>query len=84
MLKHLKLQLKLFLISIKEIFKENNYKEMSAKPLQKERENRSADKRDLTFHAYNITPETANTAVLLLESPEAEILCQVMLFTRNL
>ncbi|XP_068626528.1 armadillo repeat-containing protein 3 [Battus philenor] len=49
-----------------------------AKPLQKERENRSADKKDLTFHPYNITPETARTAVLLLESPEPEILCQTL------
>ncbi|KPI95148.1 Armadillo repeat-containing protein 3 [Papilio xuthus] len=49
-----------------------------AKPLQKDRENRSADKKDLTFHPYNITPETAKTAVLLLESPEPEILCQTL------
>ncbi|CAG4977067.1 unnamed protein product [Parnassius apollo] len=49
-----------------------------AKPLQKDRENRSADKKDLTFHPYNITPETARTAVLLLESPEPEILCQTL------
>lgn len=48
-----------------------------AKPLQKDRENRSAEKRDLTFHAYRITPETAHTSILLLESKEPEILCQV-------
>lgn len=51
-----------------------------AKPLQKDRENRSADKKDLTFHPYTITPETAKTAVLILESPEPEILCQVYFY----
>ncbi|XP_049882239.1 uncharacterized protein LOC126378107 [Pectinophora gossypiella] len=49
-----------------------------AKPLQKERENRSADKKDLTFHPFTITPETAHTSVLLLESKEPEILCQTL------
>ncbi|XP_045524316.1 uncharacterized protein LOC123714181 isoform X3 [Pieris brassicae] len=49
-----------------------------AKPLQKERENRSADKKDLTFHPYNITPESAYTSILLLESREPEILCQTL------
>lgn len=48
-----------------------------AKPLQKDRDNRSADKKDLTFHAFNITPESAHTSILLLESTEPEILCQV-------
>lgn len=48
-----------------------------AKPLQKERDNRSAEKKDLIFHAYNITPESAHTSILLLESLEPEILCQV-------
>lgn len=48
-----------------------------AKPLQKTRENRSAEKKDLEFHSYNITPETAHTAVLLLESKEPEVLCHV-------
>lgn len=48
-----------------------------AKPLQKERDNRSAEKKDLTFHPYNITPESAHTSILLLESSEPEILCQV-------
>lgn len=48
-----------------------------AKPLQKMRENRSADKKDLAFHPYKITPETAHTAVLLLESKEPELLCHV-------
>ncbi|XP_028175545.1 uncharacterized protein LOC114363880 [Ostrinia furnacalis] len=49
-----------------------------AKPLQKERENRSADKKDLTFHPYTITPESAHTSILLLESAEPEILCQTL------
>ncbi|CAG4953951.1 unnamed protein product [Colias eurytheme] len=49
-----------------------------AKPLQKERENRSAEKKDLTFHPYNITPESAHTSILLLESAEPEILCQTL------
>ncbi|XP_038220797.1 uncharacterized protein LOC119838768 [Zerene cesonia] len=49
-----------------------------AKPLQKERENRSAEKKDLTFHPYNITPESAHTSILLLESTEPEILCQTL------
>lgn len=52
-----------------------------AKPLQKERENRSAEKKDYSFHPYNLTPESAHTAVLLLESAEPEILCQVLSFT---
>ncbi|KAI5636714.1 hypothetical protein NE865_10540 [Phthorimaea operculella] len=47
-------------------------------PLQKERENRAADKKDLSFHSYTITPETANTAVLLLNSKEPELLCQTL------
>ncbi|CAG9136803.1 unnamed protein product [Plutella xylostella] len=51
---------------------------MPKKPLQKARENRSSDKKDLTFHPYHITPETAHTAVLLLESEEDEILCQTL------
>lgn len=55
-----------------------------AKPLQKERENRSAEKKDLTFHPYNITPETAHTSILLLESQEPEILCQVGILHNNL
>ncbi|CAK1540320.1 unnamed protein product [Leptosia nina] len=49
-----------------------------AKPLQKERDNRSAEKKDFTFHPYNITPESAYTSILLLESKEAEILCQTL------
>ncbi|CAH2102102.1 unnamed protein product [Euphydryas editha] len=49
-----------------------------AKPLQKERENRSAEKKDYSFHPYNLTPESAHTAVLLLESAESEILCQTL------
>ncbi|XP_063395563.1 uncharacterized protein LOC134680367 [Cydia fagiglandana] len=49
-----------------------------AKPLQKERENRSAEKKDPTFHAYTITPESAHTSILLLESTEPEILCQTL------
>ncbi|KAJ0182268.1 hypothetical protein K1T71_001637 [Dendrolimus kikuchii] len=49
-----------------------------AKPLQKNRENRSADKKDLTFHAYTISPESAHTSILLLESAESEILCQTL------
>ncbi|XP_004923880.2 armadillo repeat-containing protein 3 isoform X3 [Bombyx mori] len=49
-----------------------------AKPLQKERENRSAEKKDLTFHPYTITPESAHTSILLLESTEPEILCQTL------
>ncbi|KAG6441864.1 uncharacterized protein LOC115448221 [Manduca sexta] len=49
-----------------------------AKPLQKDRDNRSADKKDLTFHAYTITPESAHTSILLLESAEPEILCQTL------
>ncbi|XP_061709291.1 uncharacterized protein LOC133519288 [Cydia pomonella] len=49
-----------------------------AKPLQKERDNRSAEKKDLTFHAYTITPESAHTSILLLESIEPEILCQTL------
>ncbi|XP_060806930.1 uncharacterized protein LOC106129776 [Amyelois transitella] len=49
-----------------------------AKPLQKERENRSAEKKDFTFHPYTITPESAHTSVLLLESTEPEILCQTL------
>ncbi|OWR40943.1 uncharacterized protein LOC116778968 [Danaus plexippus] len=49
-----------------------------AKPLQKERENRSAEKKDLSFHPYNITPESAHTSILLLESAESEILCQTL------
>ncbi|XP_072939253.1 armadillo repeat-containing protein 3 [Epargyreus clarus] len=48
------------------------------KPLQKERENRSADKKDLSFHAYNVTPESAYTSILLLASKEPEILCQTL------
>lgn len=54
-----------------------------AKPLQKERENRSADKKDLTFHPYTITPESAHTSILLLESAEPEILCQVNFITKH-
>ncbi|XP_031768976.2 uncharacterized protein LOC113519158 [Galleria mellonella] len=49
-----------------------------AKPLQKERDNRSADKKDFTFHPYTITPESAHTSILLLESSEPEILCQTL------
>ncbi|VVC95680.1 unnamed protein product, partial [Leptidea sinapis] len=49
-----------------------------AKPLQKERENRSADKKDYSFHPFNITPESAHTSILLLESHEPEILCQTL------
>ncbi|RVE43339.1 hypothetical protein evm_012010 [Chilo suppressalis] len=49
-----------------------------AKPLQKERENRSAEKKDLSFHPYTITPESAHTSILLLESKEPEILCQTL------
>ncbi|XP_063616364.1 uncharacterized protein LOC134789689 isoform X2 [Cydia splendana] len=49
-----------------------------AKPLQKERDNRSAEKKDLTFHAYTITSESAHTSILLLESTEPEILCQTL------
>lgn len=49
-----------------------------AKPLQKERENRSAETKDLTFHAYRVTPETAHTALLLLKSSEGLILCQTL------
>ncbi|CAB3256251.1 unnamed protein product [Arctia plantaginis] len=49
-----------------------------AKPLQKERENRSAEKKDLTFHAYTISPESAHTSILLLESAESEVLCQTL------
>ncbi|XP_053611677.1 uncharacterized protein LOC128675920 isoform X2 [Plodia interpunctella] len=49
-----------------------------AKPMQKERENRSAEKRDYTFHPYTITPESAHTSILLLESTEPEILCQTL------
>ncbi|XP_039759536.1 uncharacterized protein LOC120633393 [Pararge aegeria] len=49
-----------------------------AKPLQKDRENRSAEKKDFTFHSYNITPESAHTSILLLESTESEILCQTL------
>ncbi|CAH0727621.1 unnamed protein product, partial [Brenthis ino] len=49
-----------------------------AKPLQKERDNRSAEKKDFTFHPYNITPESAHTSILLLESAEPEILCQTL------
>ncbi|XP_064071601.1 uncharacterized protein LOC113402135 [Vanessa tameamea] len=49
-----------------------------AKPLQKERENRSAEKKDYSFHPYNLTPESAHTAILLLESAESEILCQTL------
>lgn len=54
-----------------------------AKPLQKERENRSAEKKDLSFHPYNITPESAHTSILLLESAESEILCQVNFATHK-
>lgn len=50
-----------------------------AKPLQKERENRSAEKKDLSFHAFQVTPETAHTSILLLESAESEILCKVQI-----
>ncbi|XP_026738635.1 uncharacterized protein LOC113501658 [Trichoplusia ni] len=49
-----------------------------AKPMQKERENRSAEKKDTTFHPYTISPESAHTSILLLESPEPEILCQTL------
>ncbi|XP_063899764.1 armadillo repeat-containing protein 3 [Helicoverpa armigera] len=49
-----------------------------AKPLQKERENRSAEKKDNTFHPYTISPESAHTSILLLESEEPEILCQTL------
>ncbi|XP_034831831.1 armadillo repeat-containing protein 3 [Maniola hyperantus] len=49
-----------------------------AKPLQKDRENRSAEKKDFIFHPYNITPESAHTSILLLESTEPEILCQTL------
>ncbi|CAD0195093.1 unnamed protein product [Chrysodeixis includens] len=49
-----------------------------AKPLQKERENRSAEKKDTTFHPYTISPESAHTSILLLESAEPEILCQTL------
>ncbi|KAM3967861.1 LOW QUALITY PROTEIN: armadillo repeat-containing protein 3 [Aphomia sociella] len=49
-----------------------------AKPLQKDRENRSADKKDFTFHSYTITSESAHTSILLLESAEPEILCQTL------
>ncbi|KAJ8736034.1 hypothetical protein PYW08_006690 [Mythimna loreyi] len=49
-----------------------------AKPLQKERENRSAEKKDLTFHPYTISPESAHTSIVLLESSEPEILCQTL------
>ncbi|XP_075981283.1 armadillo repeat-containing protein 3-like isoform X2 [Anticarsia gemmatalis] len=49
-----------------------------AKPLQKERENRSADKKDTSFHPYTISPESAHTSILLLESAEPEILCQTL------
>ncbi|KAJ2948187.1 hypothetical protein O0L34_g9996 [Tuta absoluta] len=47
-------------------------------PLQKERDNRAADKRDLTFHPYTITPETVNSAVLILDTKEPELLCQTL------
>ncbi|KAL4719594.1 hypothetical protein ACJJTC_008781 [Scirpophaga incertulas] len=49
-----------------------------AKLLQKDRENRSAEKKDLSFHPYTITPESAHTSILLLESAESEILCQTL------
>ncbi|KAJ8735867.1 hypothetical protein PYW07_007487 [Mythimna separata] len=51
---------------------------MTTKPLQKERENRSAEKKDLTFHPYTISPESAHTSIVLLESTEPEILCQTL------
>ncbi|XP_022822162.1 uncharacterized protein LOC111353390 [Spodoptera litura] len=49
-----------------------------AKPLQKERENRSAEKKDLAFHPYVISPESAHTSILLLDAVEPEIICQTL------
>ncbi|XP_063616275.1 armadillo repeat-containing protein 3-like [Cydia splendana] len=45
---------------------------------QKERDKRSAEKKDLTFHAYSIIPESVHTSILLLKSTEPEILCQTL------
>ncbi|CAH1639964.1 unnamed protein product [Spodoptera littoralis] len=49
-----------------------------AKPLQKGRENRSAEKKDLAFHPYIISPESAHTSILLLDAVEPEIICQTL------
>ncbi|CAH0695525.1 unnamed protein product [Spodoptera exigua] len=49
-----------------------------AKPLQKERENRSAEKKDVVFHPFTISPESAHTSILLLDAVEPEIICQTL------
>lgn len=48
-----------------------------ASPPQRSRVSQQGAKKNPDFDPYNITPESAHTAVLLLESKEPEILCNV-------
>lgn len=44
---------------------------------QKGRVSQAGPKKNPDFQPYNVTPESAHTAVVLLESKEPEILCHV-------
>ncbi|XP_050554573.1 uncharacterized protein LOC118270080 isoform X1 [Spodoptera frugiperda] len=49
-----------------------------ADSLSSERENRSAEKKDVVFHPFTISPESAHTSILLLDAVEPEIICQTL------